>query len=81
MNKLTFLTCAAWWPRGLRHGGLLPPAPLPPCFGPPSRATRFLPAPSRSHGPAQEAAAAARPLPCFADGWGPLSAVSSTYEP
>jgi hypothetical protein len=34
----------------------------------------------RSRGLAQEAAAAARPLPCFADGWGPLSAVSSTYE-
>jgi hypothetical protein len=41
ISKPTLLTFAAWSPRGLHRAGLLPPAPLPPCFGPPSRAACF----------------------------------------
>jgi hypothetical protein len=52
----------AWAARGSRAAHFLVSLLFPP---------RSL---SRSRGLAQEAAAAARPLPCFADGWGPLSA-------
>jgi hypothetical protein len=81
MNKLTLLTCEARWPGGLQAS----PARFPPALlfllGPPEagRAARSLPASSRVGRPRKRRGRAFLLL-CYADGWGPLSAASSTYD-